>query len=118
VPAADDPRAARRRELFEALLPVLQEFSMEVRRSVDYFRSRYPTEAVDAILLCGGSARIPNLDQFLQTDLGVPTVVADPFAGLNVTARQVSPEYRAQIAPAFAVALGLAARDAVLGPDK
>jgi Tfp pilus assembly PilM family ATPase len=45
-------------------------------------------------------------------------VVADPFAGLNVTARQVSPEYRAQIAPAFAVALGLAARDAVLGPDK
>ena len=91
---------------------------MELRRSVDYFRSRYPAETIDQIMLCGGSARIANLDQFLQSDLGIPTVVADPFAGLNVSARQVSAEYRQQTAPAFAVALGLAARDAVLGPDK
>ena len=114
----DDPRTRRRREIFDALLPVLGEFAGEVRRSVDYFRSRYPNDTLDQIILCGGSARIPNLDQFLQSDLGVTTVVADPFAGINVSSRQMSSERLQDVAPAFAVAVGLATRDALLGSDK
>jgi len=114
----DDALSRRRREIFDALLPVLGEFAGEIRRSVDYFRSRYPTDSLDQIILCGGSARLPNLDQFLQGDLGVPTVVADPFAGMKVTSRQMSPERLAATAPAFAVAIGLATRDALLGSDK
>jgi len=115
---ADDPRTRRRREIFDALLPVLGEFAGEVRRSVDYFRSRYPNDTLDQIILCGGSARIPNLDQFLQSDLGVTTVVADPFAGINVSSRQMSSERLQEVAPSFAVAVGLATRDALLGSDK
>lgn len=115
---ADDPRTRRRREIFDALLPVLGEFAGEVRRSIDYFRSRYPNDTLDQIILCGGSARIPNLDQFLQSDLGVTTVVADPFAGINVSSRQMSSERLLEVAPAFAVAVGLATRDALLGSDK
>ncbi len=119
-PAAipEDARTRRRRELFDALLPVLGEFEAEVRRSVDYFRSRYPSDTVDQILLCGGSARIPNLDQFLETQLGIPTVVADPFATIKVSSRQMSSERLQEVAPAFAVAVGLATRDALMGPDK
>jgi type IV pilus assembly protein PilM len=109
--AADDPRSRRRREVFDALLPVLQEFAMEVRRSVDYFRSRYPSETVDQIILCGGSAKIGNLDRFMEYDLGVPTIVGDPLANATVIARNRNSE----LSPAFAVALGLAARDAVVG---
>jgi hypothetical protein len=37
----------------------------------------------------------------------VPTVVADPFASVNVASRQVSSERLSDIAPAFAVAVGL-----------
>jgi type IV pilus assembly protein PilM len=118
VPLASDPRAQRRREVFDAILPVLGEFVTELRRSIDYFRSRYPSDTVDQILLCGGSARIPQLDQFIQSDLGVPTVIADPFASVNVASRQVSSERLSDIAPAFAVAVGLATRDALLGGDK
>jgi type IV pilus assembly protein PilM len=114
----DDPSIRRRREIFDALLPVLGEFAGEVRRSIDYFRSRYPNDTLDQIILCGGSARIPNLDQFLQSDLGVTTVVANPFAGVNVSSRQISSERLQEIAPAFAVAVGLATRDALLGSDK
>ena len=89
-----------------------------MRRSVDYFRSRYPSDTVHQILLCGGSARIPNLDQFLETELGIPTIVADPFATVKVSSRQVSSERLQEMAPAFAVAVGLATRDALMGPDK
>jgi type IV pilus assembly protein PilM len=118
APVPDDPRFRRRREIFDALLPVLGEFAMEVRRSVDYFRSRYPNDTVDHVLLCGGSARLGNLDKYLEYELGIPAEVSDPFANVNVAAKQMSLDKRNESAPAFAVALGLAARDAVLGPDK
>ncbi len=118
VPAADDPLARRRREIFDALLPVLGELSMEIRRSIDYFRSRYPNETVDQVLLCGGSARIGKLNEFFQSDLGISTSVADPFAGLKVSSKQMSGQTISEVAPSYAVALGLAVRDAVLGSGR
>ncbi len=125
VPAAppatipvDDIRTKRRREIFDALLPILGEFSMELRRSIDYFRSRYPEEAVDQIILCGGSARIKNLDVFLQQDLGIPTMVANPFGNLLMNSKQISGDRIADLSPSYAVAVGLATRDAVLGSGK
>jgi type IV pilus assembly protein PilM len=96
---------------------MLGEFVMELRRSVDYFRSKYPNDTMDLIVLCGGSARVQNLDQYIEHDLGIPTSVADPFAGLNVSSKQVSVTRRMELAPSLAVALGLAARDAVLGKE-
>ena len=115
VPVRDDPQYRRQRDIFDAILPVLGELSMEIHRSIDYFRSRYPTDTVDQIILCGGSASLGNLDQYIQQEMGVPTVVANPFSGLNVTSKQFSPTALAAISPAFAVAVGLAARDAILG---
>lgn len=113
----DDPYYQRRKEVFNAILPMLGEFVMELRRSVDYFRSKYPNDTMDLILLCGGSARVQNLDQYIEHDLGIPTSVADPFAGLNVASKQVSVTRRMELAPALTVALGLAARDAVVGKE-
>ena len=113
----NDPYYERRKEVFNAILPMLGEFVMELRRSVDYFRSKYPNDTMDSILLCGGSARVQNLDQYIEHDLGIPTTVADPFAGINVASKQVSATRRMEVGPALAVALGLAARDAVLGKE-
>jgi len=118
IPAMDDPRAVRRRQIFDALLPILSELAMEIRRSVDYFRSRYPNDTVDQVLVCGGSARIGNIDQFLQSELGVPTAVGNPFAGITVASKQYGSEKLAEMAPFFPIALGLAERDAVLGAER
>jgi type IV pilus assembly protein PilM len=113
----NDPYYERRKEVFNAILPMLGEFVMELRRSVDYFRSKYPNDTMDLVLLCGGAARIQNLDQYIEHDLGIPTSLADPFAGLNVASKQVSVTRRMEIASAMAVALGLASRDAILGKE-
>jgi type IV pilus assembly protein PilM len=118
TPVPEDPRTTRQKELFWAINPVLGELVMELQRSIDYFRSRYPTEGIDQILLCGGSASLKNLADYVQYQTGLPAAVADPFAGVNVTARQVSLDTRAQMAPALAVAMGLAVRDAVLGAGR
>lgn len=117
-PAPEDPRRRRQREIFDALVPVLAELAVEVGRSVDFFRSRYPSEVIDQVIICGGSAQIMDLDKFFQRELGIPTRIANPFQSVRVSSRQMDPATLDRIAPAFAVALGLAARDAVIGSDK
>ncbi len=116
--APEDPRRRRQREVFDALVPVLAELAVEVGRSVDFFRSRYPTEVIDQVVLCGGSAQIVDLDKFFQRELGIPTRIANPFQSVRVASRQMDPATLDRVAPAFAVALGLAARDALIGSDK
>ncbi|MFY7951195.1 MAG: type IV pilus assembly protein PilM, partial [Armatimonadaceae bacterium] len=59
----ESPYSPREREVFQAILPVLGEFSMELRRSVDYFRSKFPMDTVDHVLLCGGGASLRGLEQ-------------------------------------------------------
>lgn len=118
APVPEDPRVTRQKEVFYALNPVLGEFAMELQRSIDYFRSKYPSETIDQVLLCGGSASLAGIAEYVQYQTGIPAAVADPFAGINVTARQLSLDQRAQMAPALAVAMGLAVRDAVLGAGR
>ncbi len=105
----------RVRDVFMALLPVLGEFTMELRRSVDYFRSKYPTETVDHLLLCGGGANLRGFDAYLEKEIGLPASVADTFGSINVTAKSIAGAQRTALSSAFAVSMGLAARDAVIG---
>ena len=103
----------QRNQIFEAIAPVLGELATELRRSLDYYRSRAQGRSVDRVLLTGGTASLGNLAPFLQHELQVPVLVADPLAGMEVTAKHYDAQYLRMIAPVFAVALGLAARDAV-----
>ena len=112
--ATEDPNQRRRKDIFDALLPALGEFAMEVRRSVDYFRSRYPNEAVDQVILIGGSAKIGNLDKYIEYELGIPTIVGDPIGNVSAPLKQGRPMGGSS---EYAVALGLAARDAIIGKD-
>ncbi len=106
-----------RDEIFEAIAPVLQELSAELRRSLDYYRSRGAQTSVDRVLLAGGSAGLTNLAAFLQNELQTPVSVANALDGLAVTSKHYDPSYLATIAPVFTVAVGLAARDVVFGAN-
>ena len=106
-----------RDDIFEAIAPVLGELASELRRSLDYYRSRGAQVSVDRVLLTGGSANLPNLAAFLQNELQVPVAVANPLAGLTVTSKGFDPNYLPTIGPAFTVAVGLAAREAVFSAN-
>ena len=106
-----------RDDIFEAIAPVLGELASELRRSLDYYRSRGAQISVDRVLLTGGSANLTNLAAFLQNELQLPVAVANPLAALPVTSKQYDPSYLPLIGPAFTVAVGLAARDAVFGAN-
>jgi len=106
-----------RDDIFEAIAPVLGELASEIRRSLDYYRSRGAQVSIDRVLLTGGSAGLTNLAAFLQNELQAPVAVASPLAALPVTSKHFDPSYLPTIGPAFTIAVGLAARDAVFGAN-
>lgn len=99
--------------IHEAMLPILTDLATELRRSLDYFQTRWRESRIGRVILSGGTARLGNLDRFLSLELGIETVVGDPFAGCTVPESVLSAEDRRQVAPAMAAAVGLAMRGAV-----
>lgn len=109
--------AALRDQIFDAIAPVLGELATELRRSLDYYRSRAQGRSVDRVILTGGSASLTNFAPFLQNELQVPVLVGDPLTGLEVVAKNYDQTYLRSIAPIFTVAVGLAARDSVFAAN-
>lgn len=89
----------------QALAGVVKDLVGEVHRSVDFYLSQGPERSVGKIVLSGGSARLPNLAKHLAAELKVPVSVLDPFSFLKTPV-----DVPADLAPAFAVAAGLALR--------
>lgn len=96
--------------IFDSISPVLHDLVAELRRSIEYFVSRYQTQP-DRIILCGGTAKIPDLDKFFEAQLGIPTVVANPLHNIEVFSKGVSEDYLREVASVFPVSIGLAIRD-------
>jgi type IV pilus assembly protein PilM len=84
---------------------VARDLVAEVHRSVDFYLSQGPDRSIARIVLSGGTARLKNLDKHLAQELKVPVSVLNPFS--FVKGGEQVPE---DLAPAFAVAMGLALR--------
>ena len=97
APVADDPRVA-------AMLPVLEEFLGEVRRSIDYFRSRGGD--VETVYLTGGGAKLKGLSTFLGRSLGIECDAYDPLRRLNSSMKKVAPGFVDEHREEFSIAIG------------
>lgn len=103
-PTADNTPATGASPVYSAIAPVLEEFVAEIRRSVDYFRSR--GGEVDRIVLCGGGAKLKGLATFLGTSLGLSCDLYDPLRRLNVSAKKADEAFINTHREEFAVAVG------------
>jgi type IV pilus assembly protein PilM len=65
--------------------------------------------AVEHILLAAGACAVAGLDRLLEQHLGIPTRVANPFAGMALGSA-VDAAALAHNAPGLIVACGLALR--------
>ncbi len=118
TPSSADPvRDALRIQVFSAMAPVIAEIAQEVRRSLDYYRGRAGDAHINEILLVGGTAKLKNLDKFLEMELGIPTRVADALHNVQITAKSVSAQYAQDLAPVFPISVGLGLRDLVTDPN-
>ena len=93
-----------------ALVAASRELCREVQRTFDYFASTAESERIGKIVLAGGCAQLPGLNEYLASNWGIPVELARPFERI-----EVAPAYAEEataMAPALAVAVGLGLRHA------
>lgn len=93
----------------EVLEPYKEAMVQQVSRSLQFFFSSSQYNSVDHIVLAGGSASIRGVDALIQSNLNVPTTVANPFVNMDVAPR-IKAQVLANDAPALMIACGLALR--------
>ena len=103
---AGDPEA---QQVVEVMLPVARDLLLEVQRSIDFYLSQGSERTVHKILLCGGSANLKGLDQFLNRELNTPVEIFNPLSLLQNASVDLTDEQKTLL-PHMAVAMGLATR--------
>ena len=93
----------------DVLRPFMEAMCQEIMRALQFFYSSSPFNSVDQLLLAGGCAQIPGIDELVAARIGVPAMVANPFASMSVSSR-IKPQLLSNDAPSLMIACGLALR--------
>ncbi len=93
----------------EVLQPFKEAVLQQVTRSLQFFFSSSQYDDVDYIVLAGGTASIEGLAEMIESKLGTPTLIANPFVDMSL-ASKVDAQMLANEAPALMIACGLAMR--------
>ena len=93
----------------EVLEPFKENMAQQVSRFLQFFYTAGQHESVDVIALAGGCASIPGIDELISTQLGIETIVANPFAEMDLS-NKVNSQALSNDAPALMIACGLAMR--------
>ena len=93
----------------EVLEPFKEAMAQQVNRSLQFFFSSSQYNSIDQIVLAGGSASIPGVDSLIQDQLGIDTLIANPFANMSLASR-IKTQSLSNDAPALMIACGLALR--------
>jgi len=113
--AAEEAEAAKRGgglpDTYEAevLAPFMDTLALEVVRALQFFFTSTQFNQVHHIFLSGGTASIPGLAQVVAERTQVDTVIANPFASMEI-ASKIRQQQLTTDAPALVVACGLALR--------
>ena len=111
----EDAEAAKRAgglpEGYEAELlnPFMENLALEVSRALQFFFTSTQYNQVDHIVLAGGCAVIPGIDEVVATRTQVNTLIANPFANMIVSDRVRAKSLLAD-SSSLMVACGLALR--------
>jgi len=93
----------------EVLEPFKEAMVNQVGRSLQFFYSSTQFNYVDHIVLAGGSASIPGIDELIQEKLGMSTSIANPFANMALASR-IKAQALGNDAPSLMISCGLALR--------
>jgi len=93
----------------DVLQPFMETLALEITRALQFFFTSTSHSQVDQIVLSGGCAVLPGLDELVAKRAGVATILANPFASMEASDR-IRPRQLALDAPMLLIATGLALR--------
>ena len=93
----------------DVLQPFMETLALEITRALQFFFTSTSHNQVDQVVLAGGCAALPGIDELVAKRAGVATVIANPFAAMQASDR-IRPRQLALDAPMLLIATGLALR--------
>ena len=93
----------------EVLEPFKETTVQQVNRFLQFFYSASQYSTVDQIVLAGGCASMPGIDELIETRLNISTTIANPFSRMSLASR-LDPDTLGNDAPSLLIACGLALR--------
>lgn len=93
-------------KIYNAIKPVVDSIIAEVRRGVEFYKTRTLLASPSQYMLIGDGSLLPGLVVYLSQSLGVNVQLADPWTGISIDKKQEAILSKGK--PAYAVAVGLA----------
>lgn len=114
MPVADAEQALRHNELSDDIrdmlvMPFRQTIAQQVSRSMQFFYSSGVQQQLSRLIIAGGAVSIEGIEPLMEAEVGIPTVVANPFAAMKISSKLNKQRLEAE-APLLTKACGLAMR--------
>ncbi|MBN1488877.1 MAG: type IV pilus assembly protein PilM [Phycisphaerae bacterium] len=95
------------RQIFQAMRPVFADLVAEIQRSLGFYSSTHRGVRVVRVIGMGNAFKLPGLQKFLQSNLGIEVVRPSTFNKLSVASVENAPRLIEHLL-SFGVAYGLA----------
>jgi type IV pilus assembly protein PilM len=93
----------------QILEPFKKAIAQQISRAFQFFFSSTHYNSIDHVVLAGGCASIPGIDELIERMVGINASIANPFADMALGARVKAKSLRSD-APALMISCGLALR--------
>ena len=93
-------------QIASMMRPTLERLLVQIQRSFDYYRTKFPFDEPEKVYLTGGTALLKNLIGFLAEGLNKEIEVLDPLKNIEVEQGLEEEKNVSAVAPALAVAIG------------
>ncbi len=95
-------------EVFQAIVPVVTAIREEAEKYINFWQTHSENkEAPKKLFLSGGDANLLGLPQYLEQELGLPVVMANPWANVKFP-KHYLPGLELKDAVRFSISIGLA----------
>src|SRR4030043_298735 len=91
--------------------PVIERLTVEIGRSLDYYKSQFHVERIDRLLLTGGGSNLIDIASCLSGELRLPVEQFIPFRRILFDSKKIDPQVAQLLEPMsalFTVATGIA----------
>lgn len=96
-------------KIYSVLAPIMESIMIEVRRGIEFYKTRTLSAAPNEYILNGDGALLPGLKDYIQRNNDVTASIANPW--MNITIDPRFNDIVSRSGPSYSVAIGLALKD-------
>lgn len=94
-------------KIANSLKPIMNVIVSEAVKTLDFFKSRFQKSVPRRLLLVGDGAKLPGIMNFMATELGIETSIANPFGEVEIS-KGIKNKLDDNASVGYSVAVGLA----------